>query len=366
MSWPYRPTDIPYPFPGALFDPQLAQQLYGDYLALFRQADELGYEAIMIAEHHSNKTGTAPSPNLFAAAVATHTRNARIGLMGNCLPLHGHPVRLAEELAMLDVLSGGRLISGFIRGNTQEYHVFDVDIAQARAMFEESWELIVKAWTEPEPFAWQSEHYHYDVVSILPRPIQQPHPTIVTAASSAEGIEWAARKRVPLFTAFSPTEQIAETFAYYRECAQKEGWTATPDYTGMSRHLYVAPTDAQARAEADEFMQDYYHVTPGAAEGRSGFRDMDAARNTERSFAYKREEHIGRPRMATVDCDRLLREGFCIVGSPDTVVRAIKEQERITGAGILQTYLPWGNMSLAQASRSIELFAKEVLPHLAD
>src|SRR5688572_14745985 len=182
MAWPYRFSDelIPSPFPRRLFDGELAAELYRDYLRLFRQADELGFDAIFIAEHHYNKTGTAPSPNLMAAAVATQTKNARIGLMGNCLPLHAHPVRLAEELAMLDVLSGGRLISGFLRGNSTEYEHYGVDIAKARGMFEEAWQLIVKAWTEEEPFAWHSENYHYDVVSILPRPIQQPHPTIMT------------------------------------------------------------------------------------------------------------------------------------------------------------------------------------------
>src|SRR5207244_5666319 len=137
------------------------------------------------------------------------------------------------------------------------------DLSEGREMCEEAWDLIVKAWTEPEPFAWHGEHYHYDVVSILPRPVQQPHPMIVTTASSAEGIEWAARHRVPMLTAFSPTEHIAQTFAHYRRYAEEEcGWTPTAEYTGMSRHVYVAPTDAQARAEGDEFMTDYYHATP--------------------------------------------------------------------------------------------------------
>jgi alkanesulfonate monooxygenase SsuD/methylene tetrahydromethanopterin reductase-like flavin-dependent oxidoreductase (luciferase family) len=170
MSWPYRPVDIPEPFPGYLWDPKLGAELYRDYIALFRRADELGYEGIFIAEHHYARTGTAPSPNLFAAAVATNTERARIGLLGNVLPIHAHPVRLAEELAMIDVLSNGRLVSGFLRGNTREYRAYGVDTAQSRGMFEEAWELIIKAWTEDQPFAWHGEHYHYDVVSILPRP----------------------------------------------------------------------------------------------------------------------------------------------------------------------------------------------------
>src|SRR5205809_4038177 len=164
MSWPFRPADIPTPFPGKFFDRALGQELYRDYLSLFRKADELGYEGIFIAEHHSSRTGTAPSPNLMAAAIATHTSNARIGLMGNCLPMHGHPVRLAEELAMIDVLSNGRLVSGFIRGGPGEYYAYNVDVRRGRDMFNEAGELIVRAWTEDEPFSYHGQFYDYDVV----------------------------------------------------------------------------------------------------------------------------------------------------------------------------------------------------------
>jgi alkanesulfonate monooxygenase SsuD/methylene tetrahydromethanopterin reductase-like flavin-dependent oxidoreductase (luciferase family) len=151
-------------------------------------------------------------------------------------------------------------------------------------------------------------------------------------------------------TGFSPTEQVAETFAYFRQYAREHcGWEPAPEQMGINRHVYVAPTDAQARAEAD------------------GFMELEAARNTERSFSYKALPHAGRPQMGprdAVDCERLLREGYCIVGSPDTVTRAIKEQGRLTGAGVMVTYLPWGDMRVAQARHSLELFAKEVLPQL--
>src|SRR5581483_11085014 len=115
---------------------------------------------------------------------------------------------------------------------------------------------------------------------------------------SAEGIEWAARHRVPMLTAFSPTEHIAQTFAHYRRFAEEEcGWTPTPADMGMSRHVYVAPTDAQARAEGDEFMADYYHATPSSPEERHAVRELNAARYTERSFAYKGGTHVSRPSM---------------------------------------------------------------------
>src|SRR5438477_7217922 len=166
MPWPYRQAEIPHPFPGRLFDRALGKELYDGHLALYRRADELGYDGVCFAEHHYGTNSVDPSPNLMAAAVARETSNCKLVIMGNCLPLHGHPVRLAEELAMIDVLSGGRLVSGFIRGGTREYESYSVDIRHGRELYEEAWELIVKAWTEDEPFAWHSEHYRYDVVSI--------------------------------------------------------------------------------------------------------------------------------------------------------------------------------------------------------
>jgi alkanesulfonate monooxygenase SsuD/methylene tetrahydromethanopterin reductase-like flavin-dependent oxidoreductase (luciferase family) len=117
--WPYDIAKIGYPFPSSLYDAQRAMDLYEGAMAVDRRADELGFDGVCFAEHHYGRTAVSPSPNLLAAAVATHTERAKIVLMGNCLPLHGHPVRLAEELAMIDVMSGGRLVSGFIRGGTR-------------------------------------------------------------------------------------------------------------------------------------------------------------------------------------------------------------------------------------------------------
>ncbi len=234
LSWPFDVEKIPTPFPGSLFDARLATRIYHEGLAINRRADELGFDGVCFAEHHYGTTAIVPSPNLTAAAMATQTTHARIVLMGNCLPLHAHPVRLAEELAMIDVLSGGRLVSGFLRGGAREYGAYGINIAEGRGRFEEAWDLIIRAWTEDEPFAWQGEFFHYDVVSILPRPLQQPYPRIVMGANSAESIEWAAEHQVTLITSQSPTSQIAETFAYYRRYAQEHcGWTPGPELIGF-------------------------------------------------------------------------------------------------------------------------------------
>ncbi len=366
LGWPYNVGTIPSPFPAAMFDVSRASHLFTEGLAINRLADDLGFDGICCAEHHYGTTAIVPSPNLTAAALATQTSHAKIVLMGNCLPLHAHPVRLAEELAMIDVLSGGRLISGFLRGGAREYGAYGITIAQARGMFQESWDLIVRAWTDDEPFAWHSEHYNYDVVSILPRPLQQPHPRIVMGANSAESIEWAAEHHVTLITSQSPTSQIAETLGYFRRYAQEHcGWTPAPAQMGFSRHVYVSTSDAKARGECEEHALAAFKAPDVKAEGQA-LRALNAVRNSERSFAYKSQPHVHRPVAGEVrDYDLLERDGYLISGSPDTVIRKIQEQQQeLGGAGLFIPYIPFGSMEPAQTRTCVELFGREVLPHI--
>lgn len=353
MPWPH----------GTVYDRAAATNLYDSYVEMFRRADDLGYDGLAFAEHHSSKSGSAPSPNLIAAAIATHTSHARIVPMGNCLPMHGHPVRLAEELAMIDVLSHGRLTAGFIRGGASTYRAYSVDISQGRSMFEEAWELIVKAWTEDDPFSWQGEHYHYDAVSIVPRPVQRPHPPLAEAAQTAESIEWAARHHAPLLVGGLTMAQAADAFAHYRTYAQQEcGWTPAPEHTGMSRAVYVGVTDAKAREEGEQHA--LVHHVEGTERGVRS-EESNQVRRSDRSFAYRSDESKREaPPPVEAGLDELMRQGYCCVGSPDTVTRWVKELERRLQIGILLTPMPFGGMEPEQATRSLELFGKEVLPNL--
>lgn len=359
----YTETEIPYPFPGSLYDRAAGSDLYDGGLALFRRADELGFDGIAVGEHHYATNSTLPSPNLMAAAAAAVTRQSKIVILGNCIPLH-HPVRLAEELAMLDVLSHGRLVSGFIRGGPREYYSYGVDIRDGRECFEEAWELIVKSWTEPEPFSWHSEHYNYDLVSVIPRPIQQPYPQLLMAANSAESLEWSAQHHVGISTFFSTVEAISEMFDYYRTYAQEHcGWTPSPEHTAVSRHVFVAPTDAQAKEQAGPYLQQLYGRRAQLWE-QPAIRDMAKARNTERSFAYSTHGAHHMPIGAVANDPLVKSEGPSILGSPDTVIRRIKEDQAAIGSGLQITSLPFGPMPPQVAMKSLELFGKEVLPHL--
>lgn len=372
MIWPKAGNRLLFPYPGSLWDAQVGMESYESHLRYLQRADELGYDGVCLTEHHFAPYGSCPAPNVFGAAVATKTSHAKLVMLGNCVPLHGHPVRLAEELAMVDVLSKGRLVSGFIRGGFVEWYAYSVDAGQVRGRFEEAWELIVKCWTELEPFAWHGTYFNYDNISLMPRPVQQPHPPIIMAASTAESIEWCVRHRVPIASSFAPTESMRETFDYYRKFAQEEcGWTPGPESFMVSRQVYVAPTYEQAREEAGPYIMAFFDEVPTARKLSQEVEAYRDASRSERSFAYKKGTAAGHQFLAETEAgrytvDQLQRDGFCIIGDPDYVTREIKRQQEALGVGTFITYIPFSNLPLPMATKSIELFAKEVLPNLRD
>ncbi len=172
-----------FPRPNRQFDPVKGHDLYMEYLDEFVQADSLGFDVLAFNEHHSKEYNLDVAPGVVASYLIAKTKRAKILPTGAILPLH-NPLRIAEEYAMLDVMSAGRLIAGFERGGITNYLAYSVPI-QEKAKFEEAWELIVKAWTSDEPFRWDGTCSHFDPVSIWPRPYQKPHPPIHTAGPSA-------------------------------------------------------------------------------------------------------------------------------------------------------------------------------------
>src|SRR5919197_1390192 len=220
VSLPYGRVREPigrWPVPNRLFDPQQAVQVVASRMDHVELADELGFDWIGCAEHHYSPGSLASNVSAVAAAITQRAHRARICIMGALLPLN-NPVRVAEEYALVDAMSGGRLVAGLLRGAPYEYLVYNVPPAESRSRFEEAWELIMRAWCDTEPFGWEGEHYHYRYVSIWPRPVQTPLPPIFISGSSRESGELAARKRVGLGLAFTTRPLAAEAAAYFREC----------------------------------------------------------------------------------------------------------------------------------------------------
>src|SRR2546423_5979342 len=245
----------------ALFDPDIGHALYNRYLDELVAAEQWGWDGICVNEHHQNVYGTMPSPNLIAAMLTQRTQRCRIGIIGNALPLHDDPLRVAEEIAMLDVISGGRIISGFVRGTGMEYYSYNVNPTWSRDRFYEAHDLIIKAWTEPGPFRWVGKHYKHNYVNIWPRPLQKPHPPIrLPGTGSLETVDYAASKRYPFMMVFSPVEHQRKAYDLYRRLAEeKYGYEAAPEQLAFCVPVYVADTDAIARKEAEPYLMWLFH-----------------------------------------------------------------------------------------------------------
>jgi alkanesulfonate monooxygenase SsuD/methylene tetrahydromethanopterin reductase-like flavin-dependent oxidoreductase (luciferase family) len=167
-------AELPYPLGKAHFDAATAVRTYEEHLQAWEEMDRLGYDGVGFNEHHTSPYGLMNSPNLMAAAAAQRTKRLKLLIYGNLLPLH-EPLRLAEELAMLDCLSNGRLISGFARGIPREYQVHNVPMALSRERFEEAYEIILGAWAD-DVFSFSGKYWSYKDVALWPRPVQQPGP----------------------------------------------------------------------------------------------------------------------------------------------------------------------------------------------
>ena len=240
--------ELPWPLPKRHFKPEVAVRTYAEHLDAWEELDRLGYDGVGFNEHHTSPYGLMNSPNLMAAAASQRTKNLKLLIYGNLLPLHD-PLRLAEELAMLDCLSNGRIISGFARGIPREYNVYGVPLAESRARFEEAWEIIYRAWTE-EVFSFEGRFWSYRDVAIWPRPVQQPHPPIwIPVTSSKETIEFAAARNLPITPGAGPGLR-EDIIRYYGKVLEQHGYKLTPEHLSITSSVYIADTKAQAVREA--------------------------------------------------------------------------------------------------------------------
>src|SRR6188768_1831738 len=248
-----------FPLPKSYFDPEIAARSYEQHLAVWEELDRLGFDGVGLNEHHTTPHGLMNSPNMMAAVGAQHTKNLKFLMLGNLVPLH-NPLRIAEELAMADCLSRGRILSGFARGVPREYNVYGVPMAESRARFEEAVEIVLKAWTEPK-FSHEGKFWSYKDVAIWPRPYTQPHPPVwVPFTGSKETIEWAGRHN---FAAVIPDHHRGLTqdiVGYYAKQLAANGHTITPEHMCFFADAYVAADKATAIKEYSPFYLYFVHT----------------------------------------------------------------------------------------------------------
>jgi len=250
-AWPVAPEDC---------DREVAAYSMRRTIENCRRAEELGFDWVSLSEHHYAPAMLTPNPLVLAGALSQALSHAKIALLGPLLPLN-NPVRVAEEIAMLDCLSDGRVIVLFLRGLPFEHNTYVPVAEQSREMTQEGIELILKAWTEPKPFAWNGKHFQFKSISVWPRTRQVPHPPMFGSGNSEESALFAARHRFGLAMSFMPVSRAARMVALYKAEAQRCGWSPAPDqilYRGicaMDAHDDGNPFDraeAEARAKGEE------------------------------------------------------------------------------------------------------------------
>jgi alkanesulfonate monooxygenase SsuD/methylene tetrahydromethanopterin reductase-like flavin-dependent oxidoreductase (luciferase family) len=341
------------------YDPALGHVLYNQYLDQFEHAERLGWDGLCVNEHHQNCYGTMPSPNIMAAMLARRTTRARLAVLGNGLPLRENPLRIAEEIAMLDVVSGGRIISGFVRGIGPEYFSTAVNPTHSRDRFLEAADLIVRAWTEDGPFAFDGRFYRYPFVNPWPRPLQKPHPPIwCPSQGSTETVDWAAQRRYPYLMVFTPIKRIAQIYGEYREACERHGYKASRYQLTVNLPIVVAENDDKARRIARENALWVYHVglrAPLTFWQPPGYL-------TEASF---RRALTNRPKLPTeLTFEELEDGGYIICGSPATVRDRLRIFADELQAGVVCSGL--AAPSHEATLHMMELFAREVMPHFRE
>jgi alkanesulfonate monooxygenase SsuD/methylene tetrahydromethanopterin reductase-like flavin-dependent oxidoreductase (luciferase family) len=348
------------------YDPEVGHRLYNDYLDQIVAAEAFGYDGVCVNEHHQNAYGTMPAPDLMAAFIAARTEKIPFGIIGNALPLHGTPLRVAEEIAMLDVVSGGRIISGFVRGTGMEYFSSGANPTHSREQFWEAHDLIIKAWTEPGPFAWQGKHWDLPFVNPWPRPLQKPHPPIwLPGTGSFETIEKAAALRYPFMMVFAPQWFTKAAYDAYRRAADKHGYEPSPKQLAAAIPTYVGETDEQAEREFRPHVEwlfrtglkipSYQWYPPGYMSKKS-FANMLGAK-----AHHNMKEHW------ELTWEELIEERYIICGSKDTVIERLSEVVDDLGAGIvLAAGGHIGTMPHQQVLESSQRMAEEVFPHFRE
>jgi alkanesulfonate monooxygenase SsuD/methylene tetrahydromethanopterin reductase-like flavin-dependent oxidoreductase (luciferase family) len=350
-------------YPNSVFDPEIGRRLYERHLRLIRLAEELGFDGISLNEHHSTQFSMTPAVSVMAGAVVALTKRARILVAGVPINL-AYPNRIAEEYAMLDVLSGGRMEYAFPLGTGMEYwaNAGQINPVTARGRFRESLDVILKAWTEDGPFRYEGEFYNYRYLNPWPKPYQKPHPKIfIVGSGSMETVQLAVDCGAGYSIVFVPIDAQLRAFQRMRELAADSGRTVASDDLIVVAMVYVADSDEEAERELRPFVETFfswshrvppkYLLPPGYVSTPEFLRrasDAALAHGTEATW----EDMLSIMRIAC--------------GAPDTVAETLVRWAEEAGCSRMNLVFELADMPEWQVVKNMTLFANEVVPRVRE
>ena len=352
-------------FSNSNFDPVAGSQLYNERLVEYQLAEEVGFDGIMLNEHHNAPFCMQAQITVWASILAAATERIKIVLLGTPLPTIDNPLGISESLSMIDMISKGRLVVGIVRGAGTEQFANNVNPAYNRERFYEAHELLVKTWTEPGPWRWEGDHYQFRVVNPWALPLQKPHPRIwVPGVASPETIVWCAENRYPYICLNTTIEQTKQIWQLYEDTAQETGYTSGPEHRGYLIRVHVQDTEEHALRNARQYMwmQGEFtglgHAVWSAPTGYSS--------PANREGAVKRANAPIESTRRAMPFEDQLENLQIVAGTPDQVVEQMRVLIEETRPGIMALWGNDGHVGHEDAKRCIELLGSEVLPALRE
>jgi alkanesulfonate monooxygenase SsuD/methylene tetrahydromethanopterin reductase-like flavin-dependent oxidoreductase (luciferase family) len=369
MPYKYLPEDFQQKHksvwvdvPSELYDPVKGHELYNEYLDELEYADRVGFDGVIVNEHHSNAYGLMPSPNIMLACLARRTSRAALTVIGNSLALYNPPIRVAEEMAMLDVISGGRFVAGFPVGSSMDTNfAYGQTPATLREKYREAHELVMKAWTTPEPFTFNGKYTQLRYVNIWPRPLQKPHPPVwIPGGGSVETWDFTAQHNYGYaFLSYFGYKPALETMKGYWEAVARNGRDLNPYRGGYLQLIAISETDEQAEKEYSEAASYFYHRclhVPDYFAAAPGYMTLKTLKALKSPFSF---DYLGKLKWKD-----FVDEGYIIAGSPKTVRERLSQVVKDMNVGHVMTLLHFGNLSREQTMQNTDLYAKEVMPYM--
>ncbi len=345
-------------FPNKYFNPEKGYSLYQRYLSELVLADKLGFDAIVVNEHHNTAYSMMPAPNLIAASLIPQVSNAKICVWGTPPNLE-YPNRLAEEYAMLDVLSQGRLEVAFPLGTGMEYWANPINPSTARARYRESIDIILQAWTQDGPTKYYGDFYTYRYLNPWPRPVQKPHPPCyIVGTGSPETIDIAAQLGFGYASVFVTKQRARELNEKLRRTAAEHGHHIRPEQLPLQVITYVAETEQKAREEGIDHIRYFFE---------------DALRTTPTFLAPPGYLSVEQLKMRAALADKLhgkfnfdnVNESFFVaVGTADQVVEQLEQWGEQMGTNHFVILGAAGNMPNWKVVKNLNLIAQDVIPRV--
>ncbi|HEY4026729.1 MAG TPA: LLM class flavin-dependent oxidoreductase [Candidatus Dormibacteraeota bacterium] len=373
MPWPHLPDDfrekhrsVWVDIPNTLYDPVKGHALYHEYMDQLEYAETLGFDGVGVNEHHQNGYGLMPSPNIIAAGLARRTSRAAICVIGNSIALYNPPIRVAEEFAMLDVISGGRLVAGFPVGTPMDTNFCYGQIpALTRDKYQEAHELIVRAWAAEEPFAFDGKYNQLRWVNCWPKPIQKPHPPVyIPGGGSVETWDFCLDHDYNYsYLSFGGYKAGKMLLDSYWEQVAARGKDESPYRAAFAQIIAVADTDAEAEKLYAEHILYFYNrclrIYPGFADP-PGYRTVKTIKQGTLTMLRRENQLL----FQNVTWKDLIDRGMVIAGSPETVRQRMEELIKSLRVGHVFCLLHNGNQPDEKTRHSSRLFAERVLPKL--